>query len=115
MGVFAIGIERPLDVAVQRHQHPDARMHQEVAAFGGADQAGHRGLLFLEVLLSLWKLHDVIGSIAQSHQIEATSPGGGGLQSCDRLSAFRDVLKAQLAFFSSASAAAISGQIVLLF
>jgi hypothetical protein len=33
MGVFAIGIERPLDVAVRHHQHPDARMHQEVAAF----------------------------------------------------------------------------------
>jgi hypothetical protein len=25
-------------------------------------------LPFLEILLSLWKLHDIIGSIAQSHQ-----------------------------------------------
>jgi hypothetical protein len=38
MGVFAIRIEHPLDVTVQCPQHADARMHDEVAAFGGADQ-----------------------------------------------------------------------------
>jgi hypothetical protein len=37
-----------------------------------------------------------------------------GLRSCDQLSAFRDVLRAQLAFFSAASIAALSEQIVVL-
>jgi hypothetical protein len=32
MRVFAIRIERPFDVAVQRPQHANAGMHQEVAA-----------------------------------------------------------------------------------
>jgi len=41
-------------------------------------------------------------------------PGGGGLGSSDQLSAFREVLRAQLAFFSAASIAALSGQIVVL-
>ena len=37
MRVFAIGIEHPFDVPVQCPQHADARMHDEVAAFRGAD------------------------------------------------------------------------------
>jgi hypothetical protein len=41
-------------------------------------------------------------------------PGGSGLGSCDQLSAFRDVLRARLAFFSAASIAALSEQIVVL-
>ena len=78
----------------------------------------------LEILFGLGELHDVVGGIAQSHQpapslqqdgiIERTGPGGSGLGSCDQLSAFRDVLSAQVAFFFAASAAALSGQIVLL-
>jgi hypothetical protein len=81
-----------------------------------------RGLPFLEILLSLRQFHDVVGGIAQSHQpaptrqqdgiIERTDPGGSGLGSCDQLSAFRDVLSAQVAFFFAASTAALSGQIV---
>jgi hypothetical protein len=57
-----------------------------------------------------WELHDVVGGIAQSHEpepslqqdgiIERTGPGGSGLGSCDQLSTFRNVLRAQLAFFS---------------
>jgi hypothetical protein len=38
MRVFAISIEHALDVAIECPQHADARMHQEVATFGGADQ-----------------------------------------------------------------------------
>jgi hypothetical protein len=37
-----------------------------------------------------------------------------GLGSCDQLSAVTDVLRAQLAFFSAASIAALSEQIVVL-
>jgi hypothetical protein len=36
---FARGIKHPLDVSVQRSQHSASHVHQEIAAFGGADQA----------------------------------------------------------------------------
>ena len=39
MRVLPVGVEHPLDVTVQRPQHSDPRMHQEVAALGGTDQA----------------------------------------------------------------------------
>jgi hypothetical protein len=51
MRVFAVGIEHPLDLAVQRPQHSDPRMHEEVAAFGCTDQAMNSGLPFRKVLL----------------------------------------------------------------
>jgi hypothetical protein len=64
-----------------------------------------------KILFGLRKLHDVVGGIAQSHQlaptrqqdriIEATSPGDNGLQLCDQLSVFRDVLNVQFALFSA--------------
>ena len=95
-------------------------MHQEVTAFG-ADQATDRGLPFLEILLSLWQACDVVAGIAQSHQpartqqrdriIERASPGGRGLRSCDQLSALRDVLSGQVAFFFAASTAPFPGRI----
>jgi hypothetical protein len=64
-----------------------------------ADQAAGRGLPLLKILLGLRQLHDEVGSIAQSQQlapiqqdriIEGASPGGGGLQLCDQLSAIRE-------------------------
>jgi hypothetical protein len=94
-------------------------MRQEVTAFCGADQATDRGLPFLAILLSLWQACDVVAGIAQSHQpartrqrdriIERASPGGRGLRSCDQLSAFRDVLSGQVAFFFAASTAPFLG------
>jgi hypothetical protein len=51
MFFFAIRIEYPLDVAVQRPQYSDARMHQKVAVLCGANQATDRGLPFVELLL----------------------------------------------------------------
>src|SRR5258705_12995034 len=45
--------ERPLNVPIERWQHTDARVHQEVAAFSGADQATDCRLPFLEILFSL--------------------------------------------------------------
>jgi len=54
---------RALDVAVQRSQHSDPRVHQEVAALGGTDQASDCGLPFGQVLLGLRQLHDVAGCI----------------------------------------------------
>ena len=83
-----------------------------------------RGLPLIEILFGLRQAGDVVAGIAQSHDlaptrqqdriIERRSPDGNRLQTCDQLSAFRDVLNVQFAFFSAASAAAISGQIVVL-
>jgi hypothetical protein len=36
MRVFARLIESPLDMLIERSQHADARVHQKIAAFGGA-------------------------------------------------------------------------------
>src|SRR3984893_4247871 len=44
-------------------------MHQEVAALGGADQAGHRRLRFPKILLSLRQLHDVGGGILERDEL----------------------------------------------
>jgi hypothetical protein len=69
MRVFVRSIERPFDVPVQSAQHPDARVHQEIAALGGTDQAAGRGLPFLEVLLCLGQLHDVVGGILEGDEL----------------------------------------------
>jgi hypothetical protein len=45
--------EHPLNVPIERWQHTDVRVHQEVAAFSGADQATDCRLPFLEILFSL--------------------------------------------------------------
>jgi hypothetical protein len=44
-------------------------MHQEVAAFGGADQATNCGLPFRKILLSLRQLHDVGGGILEGNDL----------------------------------------------
>jgi hypothetical protein len=44
-------------------------MHQEVAAFGGADHAAGRGLPFLKILLGLWQLHDAGGGILERDEL----------------------------------------------
>ena len=100
------------------------RAHWQSRAFGGADQATDRCLPFLDILLSPRQACDVVAGIAQSHQLAPTrqqdriiqgiGPDGSRLRSGDRLSAFRDVLRAQLAFVSAASIAALSEPIVVL-
>jgi hypothetical protein len=69
-----------------------------------------RGLPLLDILFSLRQAGDVVGGIAQSHElaptrqldwiIERTGPSGRELRSCDQLSAFRNVLNVQFAFSS---------------
>jgi hypothetical protein len=49
--IFPIPQRHPLDIPAQRPHHADPCMHQEVAAFGGTDQATDRRLPFREVLL----------------------------------------------------------------
>ena len=75
------------------------------------------GLPRFKILFVLRKLHDVVRVIAQSHElaptrwqdriIERTSPDGSRLETCDQLSAFRDVLNVQFAFSSAGAGAAI--------
>ena len=69
MGILPRRSEHLLDIPVQRPQHTDARMHQEVAAFSGADQATGCGLPFRKMLLSLRQLHDVSGSILKRDEM----------------------------------------------
>ena len=69
MLVLAIRIERPNDVAVQRPQHPDTRMHQWPAAFSGHQKHTDSGLPFRELLIGLWKFGDVLACIEQSQQL----------------------------------------------
>jgi hypothetical protein len=74
--------------------------------------------------LGLRQAGDVVAGIAQSHDlaptwqqdtiIERASPDGNRLQTCDQLSAFRNVLNVQFAFSSVGPGAAISGLIVSL-
>jgi hypothetical protein len=86
MPVFAIWIEHTLEVTIERPQHADACVHQDVATFGGADQTTDRGLPCLAVLLSLRQFHDVIGGILQRDKLAAClqapmlfNPHSGGL------------------------------------
>jgi hypothetical protein len=54
MGVFAIGIEHALDVAVQRSHDANVREHRWAAvAFGDQDQGFYRGLPLLDLLFAL--------------------------------------------------------------
>lgn len=48
---------------VERAQHRDSGVHQEVPALGGSDQDRGGGLPFLELLLSPKQLLDVAGGI----------------------------------------------------
>jgi len=64
--------ELPDVAAVQCAQHPDPRVHQEVPAFRGTDQAVNGDLPFGLVLFGLWQLRDVVGSILQGD--EGSSP-----------------------------------------
>ena len=58
--------EHPLNVPIDSPHHVDARVHEVVAAFSGADQATDRCLPFLDILLSLRQACDVVARIAQS-------------------------------------------------
>jgi hypothetical protein len=109
-------IKLPNDVPVQSPHDADARHHGRAGVLYDQQHGFDRGLPFREILFGLGKLH---GGMAQSHQlaptrqqdriIETTGPGGSELRSCDQLSAFRDVLSAQAAFFSAASTAHFLG------
>jgi hypothetical protein len=72
MRVFAGRIKHPLNIPIESPQHTDARMHQRSTIFCGHDQRLDRGLLRFKILFGLRKLHDVVGGIAQSHELTPT-------------------------------------------
>jgi hypothetical protein len=73
--LLARRVEHPLNTPMEGSQHPDARMHQEVTAFGGADQTPDSGLPFHKILLSLRKLHHIIGGVLQRNEPAAAGQG----------------------------------------
>jgi hypothetical protein len=102
----AIRVARP-------HDQADARAEIAPATEDAADSApfcsydGH----LREMLFGLRQADDVVAGIAQSHDlaptrqqdriIERASPDGNRLQTCDQLSAFRNVLNVQFTFSST--------------
>ena len=61
--------EHTRDVPVQRPQHPDPSVHQEVPALSGLDKDPAGGLPFLKLLLGPRQLRDVIGSVFEREQL----------------------------------------------
>ena len=68
--------KHPLDVPIDSPHHADARVHEQVAAFCGADQATDRGPPLVEPLVGLWTPGDVIACVVESNELAAV--GGIG-------------------------------------
>ena len=66
---FPRAVARIWLAVVQRPQHSNPRMHQEVAALGSTDQAPDRGLPNFMVLLGLRQLHDVGRGVLQRDEL----------------------------------------------
>jgi len=62
--------------AVQDLHSSITRMHQEIAAFRGADKAPHYRLPFLQILISLRQACGVVAGIAERRQRPAIGEGG---------------------------------------
>jgi hypothetical protein len=67
--VFAVGIEHTLDVAVQRPQHTDPRMHQRPAILRSHDQRLDGGLPLRAFVFGLRQPRDVIGGILERDEL----------------------------------------------
>jgi hypothetical protein len=63
MGVFAIGIEHALDVAVQCPHDADSRQHRGTASHRDEYQGFHRVLPFRRGMIGLGKLGDVVAGV----------------------------------------------------
>ena len=95
---------------IERSQHANPRHHRGPVEFDDQEQGFYRSLPLIEILLGLRQTGDVVAGMAQSHDlaptrqqdriIERASPDGNRLQTCDQLSAFRNVLNVQFAFSS---------------
>ena len=72
MRVFARLIKHPFDIPIESPQHANARMHRRSTILCGHDQRLGRGLPRFKILFGLRKLHDVVGGIAQGHELAPT-------------------------------------------
>ena len=68
MGLFALGIEHPLDMTVQRFHDPDARHHRRTTS-RHEQQNLDRGSPLLQVGFLLRQLRDVVGCFLQRDEL----------------------------------------------
>jgi hypothetical protein len=71
MRLFAIGIEYPFLVPVQRPHKADPRQHRRSAARCDEHRGFHRVLPFRRGMLGLWKLGDVVAGVLERHKLAA--------------------------------------------
>jgi hypothetical protein len=71
MGVFAIRIELPHDVPVQRSQHADTRHHGRAVMLDNQEHRFDCGLPLAEVLFGLGQLLDIFGGILERVELAA--------------------------------------------
>jgi hypothetical protein len=79
MCVFAIGIEYPLDMTVQRVHYPDTGKHR-VAAAAAQHQRFDRGLPFRQIGFPLRQLRDVFRCVLQREELPAVGQNDGILK-----------------------------------
>jgi len=72
MRVLARGTKLPNVAAAQRSYDTDARHHGRAVELDDQEQGFYRGLPRIKILFGLRKLHDVVGGIAQSHELAPT-------------------------------------------
>jgi hypothetical protein len=84
MCLFAIGIEHPLDVTVQRPHDADPGQHRGTAGLCNEDERLHGGLPFGRGVLRLRQLHDVVGSVPQGEEQAITGSGIGSSNGVDQ-------------------------------
>jgi hypothetical protein len=88
MRVFALGIEHPLDMTVERLHDPHARHHRWPVLLNHQQQCLDSGLPFVEPLVGLRKLGDVGPRIFEGEQLLRSSGESTYLSSTKRKSAF---------------------------
>ena len=66
-------------MSVQRFQHADARHHGRTAELelDDQEQGFYRGLPFLEILLGLGKLLDIVRGVLERYELATTGQGNG--------------------------------------
>jgi hypothetical protein len=69
MRSLAIGIEHPLDVAIECPHHADARKHSRAAKRHHQDQGFHRALPFRRFVFCLRQLRDVIAGVLERYEL----------------------------------------------
>jgi hypothetical protein len=80
MMLFAIRIEHPFDIPVQRPENTHPRMHQRPTAFSSHDQRLGCCLPFAGVLLDLWQLYDIGSGVLEGDELAALGQRDWGFE-----------------------------------